>query len=283
MSTSIATLARLLLLGAFSMLVACGDDSPGGDVGTADPDAGVEADSGTTELPDLGVLDLGEAQARCTEPTDPTCVDEQITQLTLYTNVATGVITNESTAVGDFRHLVDARGGGLSPTQSFLYARFTAAGLEKVAISDDAAFDSMDWDIGFRRYVVRTNSGVSGPACTGVARVPGNPSYDDVTTVPTNLDFRTEAYMSEGTCEIVPDGSGLPGSAATALGSFWAYQACVQMTGNVFVLALTDGRFIKLQVLSYYDPGPQETCNQTGSVPSPSGAGNIRIRWAFIE
>ena len=31
-----------------------------------------------------------------------------------------------------------------------------------------------------------------------------------------------------------------------------------------------------------HDPEPQRVCNETGSVPQPSGSGQLRIRWAFL-
>ena len=50
-----------------------------------------------------------------------------------------------------------------------MYAKFTANGLVKLdTLSDMTALDSMDWDIAFRRYVVRINSGFSGPSCEKV-------------------------------------------------------------------------------------------------------------------
>jgi hypothetical protein len=54
------------------------------------------------------------------------------------------------------------------------------------------------------------------------------------------------------------------------------------MSGNVFAVRLRDGRAVKLQVTSYYDPAAQETCNATGMVPTPNGAGNVRLRWSFL-
>lgn len=272
--TSVCLIASLAL-------AACSDEEPGNsdaavvvDSGALPEDAGVEADAGTP--------DAGELERRCTEPVEPSCVDEQITTLALFRSVSPGAITQESAEAGVFVSRVDARAGGAAPNQSYVYARFTRGGLEKVSVSDEASFDSMDWDIAFRRYIIRTNGGVSGPSCTEVARVPGNVTFDALASVPDNLTFRTEGYFTDGTCDIVPDGSGL-GAPAVAMGSFWSYQMCVQMTGNVFVLALADGSHIKAEVLSYYEPAAQETCNQTGSAPQPSGAGYIRLKWSYLE
>lgn len=265
---------------------ACSEDQTPTPTDSGVVDSGVVPDAGDTpdagDLPDAGdVPDAGATTAKCADPVEATCVDEQIAELLLFNNVASGVIT-ETEEAGVFTSDVDARGGGLTPSQSFVYARFTDDGLVKVELGDEGAFDSMDWDIAFRRYVIRVNSGVAGPSCTEAARVPNVTDLDLVTTVPENLTYRTEAYFTE-TCELVPDGSGLPGSAAVALGSFWSYSMCVQMTDNVFVLSLANGRFVKLQVQHYYgEPGAQDTCDSTGSAPMPSGSGLVQIKWAFL-
>jgi hypothetical protein len=57
----------------------------------------------------------------------------------------------------------------------------------------------------------------------------------------------------------------------------------VQMTQNVYVVALADARKVKFEVLSYYMQPNQDTCDETGRVPMPSGAGDLRIRWDFLE
>jgi hypothetical protein len=47
-------------------------------------------------------------------------------------------------------------------------------------------------------------------------------------------------------------------------------------------LALAQKRHVKFEVLSYYTPENQKVCDQTGKVPMPSGAGNMRLRWDFL-
>jgi hypothetical protein len=102
--------------------------------------------------------------------------------------------------------------------------------------------------------------------------------------VPDNVQFYAEQYFTADSCDIVPDTSGLPGAPQTVLSSFWKYPGCVQMTGNVYVVQLADGKHVKLQVLSYYEPELQATCDQSGSVPmSNNGAANIRVRWAPLD
>jgi hypothetical protein len=104
-----------------------------------------------------------------------------------------------------------------------------------------------------------------------------------VAAIPEKLALRTDDYFSQS-CELVPDGSGLPQSPATALSGYWKYDnSCVAMTGAVYVVRLKDGRHVKLKVEDYYEPSVQEQCDTTGMIPmSGTGSANFRVRWAFL-
>jgi hypothetical protein len=219
----------------------------------------------------------------CAEPTPVNCEDEVILGMNLRADPAPGDITTSPDDTG-FRSQIDATAGGAftSEPDSYVYGRFTDSGLEKVAISDEQSLTSMAWDIAFRRYVVRINSGPSGPSCVRAARLRDGTTYDRVTAVPEGVRFRPDDYFSPE-CTLIPDGSGLENSPATALSGYWSYPDCVSMTGSVYVIALASGRTLKLQVESYYNPDAQAQCD-SGNPPSPanSGAANFRIRWAFL-
>lgn len=210
------------------------------------------------------------------------CTDQSVSQLMLFEDPSPAEISNQSSD-GVFESLIDATAGGMQAKQSFVYARFTPTGLTKVAVGDEDAFNSGEWHIALRRYIIRLNSGVSGPSAVLGARTRPDTTFDDLSVPPpsSEIPYREEQYYSE-TCDFMPDGSGI-GGPQTALSSFWKYQECVQMTGNVFVVALPDGGHVKLQVLAYYTTDNQRVCDETGKVPLPSGAGNVRIRWAFLE
>jgi hypothetical protein len=243
-------------------------------------DGGATSDTGGS-TGDAGPSDAGGSACA---PTTVPCIDESIGLLDLFDRVSAGAITEEGTAAGEFLTHIDSTAmtppGSTMPMDSYVYARFTDAGLEKVEISDEDAFASTDWDIAFRRYVVRLNSGVSGPSCVTAMRTAPDTLFEDVTAVPSGLPPRVEEYLTE-TCEIVTsDGVGSP---STALSSFYTYDGCVSMNHNVYVVALANGRHVKLEVESYYSPENQELCDTTGSFMSPSGAGNMRVRWAFLD
>lgn len=248
---------------ALALSAACGP-------GTMMPGDGSTADAATTP----------EAAAPRCSATPPACTDEQVMTLRLFTTVNPAVVEAETAPAGEFVTHIDASAGGMTPRQSFVYARFTPTGLEKVNISDEQAFTSLDWDISFRRFVVRLNSGVSGPSCVDGARLTPGVTFASVASAPETLSYEPEAYFN-ASCSLVDDGSGI-GSPGTVLSNFWTYGMCVSMNHYVYVLRLRDGRRVKLEVLSYYDPAAQEQCDTVGTVPSPNGAGNLRVRWAFL-
>jgi len=262
-----------LLVGGLAGLVGCGDDTNvgGGGAGGAAP----------------GGSDTGGTAAVCTEPEPVPCEDQVILGMNLKDEPAPGEITNTPDGEG-FLTLIDATAGvtsgTLTPTESYTYGRFTDAGLEKVSLSDEDALTSMDWDMAFRRYIGRINSGNSGPSCVTAARLPGTPVFDDVSSAPDDLTRRSDEYFTaEPSCELIADGTGLPGSPATALSSYWTYPTCVQMTGNVYIVQLADGRQLKLTVTHFYNDEAQQQCQEEESIPmADTGSGNVQLRWAFL-
>lgn len=245
---------------------------------TTPTDAPVTPDGGET-VTDAGTT-VDAPAAECVAHV-AACSDEQIAGLMFRSTASGGTITEEGTTSGEFTSLIDASAGGFMGTLGYTYARFTDTGLEAVPISDEQSLDSTDWDIAFRRYVVRLNSGISGPGCTTGGRVGPGTTFETLTSVPSDLELFEEQYFTPDTCEFVPDTSGI-GAPQTVLSSYWSYPGCVAMTDNVYVVRTGTGRAIKLQVLSYYDPAVQETCDTTGMAPTPNGAGTFRVRWAFL-
>jgi hypothetical protein len=208
------------------------------------------------------------------------CVDAQIGALSLLDEPSDAVVRDESMDNGVYESFLDTSAGGLNPSKSFSYVRFSEKGLQRVAISDEDAFTSLDWDMALRRFVIRLNSGVSGPGDVKGARTRPNTTFESLSSVPDGVEYREEEYFSDD-CELISD-SGI-GSPATALASFWSYVTCVAMTHNVYVIETQDMRHVKFEVLGYYPPGNQKICDDTGKVPNPTGAGNMRIRWAYLD
>jgi len=270
--------ACLSLAVVFALLAAC--DGSGQTSGGAGGTGGAGAQGGAAGSGGSAGSGGGGTGGACGEPVP--CEDEVILQMAFNNTPAPGLIDEVPDGSGFATHVDAVAGGAMNPDpDAFVYGKFTDTGLVKVDIDDEASLGSADWDIAFRRYIIRINSGHSGPSCVLGTRVPGDPDYDTVTAVPDPLPLQTDEYFT-ATCELIPDGSGLPDSPATALSSFWTYTGCLAMTGYTFVLQLADGRYVKLTVTNYYDDAAQAQCDAMGTVPMPSGSGNIKLRWAFL-
>jgi hypothetical protein len=250
------TLSSLLLL----PLLAC----------TASKDEDTAASDGTGAASD----------GLCAEPEAPTCVDAMIQDLSLHDDkVSEGEVVTVQDGE-DFVTTVDASAGGYQRASNnpFTYLRFTAEGAEKVAIDDDTALSDMTWHLSMRRFIVRVNSGDSGPSCVGAAGLRAQ-TYEEVTSVPEGLVFREDDYYTDD-CTLVNDSSGLPGSPQVAMGAWWSYTRCLETTGTPFLIQLEDGRVVKLRIETFYGGDGQAECNEGGSTTAEGGY--LTLRWRFM-
>ena len=218
-----------------------------------------------------------------------TCIDPLILDLNLQTEKADGLITN--TVDGGIWHTtVDATAGGAfaATPDSFVYAAFVDGGLLKVNYGDEEALESNRWDIAFRRFIIRLNSGVSGPGCTVATKLPAATDFANVVETPATAAFAAEAFFTaEPQCDLIDDGSDMD-SPATVLSGYFQYAlgnpGCVQMTGSVYIVRTLSGRHVKLEVTHFYNDTAQATCQSDPADFSTMGAGaaNIQLRWAFL-
>lgn len=222
----------------------------------------------------------GELEPVCTDPVAPECVDAMILDLSLHDDKTSRGDVTTVTEGSDFVTAIDASAGGYSQAanNAWVYIRFGADGAEKLEIDDETALEDMTWHLALRRFIVRLNSGDSGPSCVGAAAMIGS-TYEEVTSVPDGLTYLHDDYYTDD-CTIINDSSGLPGSPQVAMGAWWSYEACVQTTGTPFIVQLEDGRTIKLVVETYYADDGQDECNETGSTTAESGY--YSIRWAEL-
>lgn len=259
---------KLLGLLLAATVAACGSDPQGTPDAGGGGDAGVDAGSGPEVV--------------CTEPTAVPCEDQLYQQLDLKTKVAEGGVTSAETD-GVWVSEIDATAGGaFSVTDAFTYLAFTDQGLEQLEIDDDTALTSMDWDIAFRRFIIRLNGGDSGPSCVAGVRLPGTPDFASVTAPPDGASWYLDDYFT-ASCGFVDDGSGLPSAPATVLGGYYAYTGCLTMTGNVYVVRLADGRYVKLTVEGYYSPMSAQTyCDENDAMATGATSAVFTVRWAFL-
>jgi hypothetical protein len=244
---------------------------------------GAQVCAGECVTADAGTPDAG--SRRC-DKTPTVCSDQAIQQLDLKTTANPAAIMSTSDA-GVFYDVVDATAGGITPTKSFVYAKFTDVGLVSLNLDDQAALDSTDWDIAFRRFVIRLNGGTSGPSCVDAFVYPASTSFDAAATPDSSATFKSDAtFTAPPACMFIADGSGLMSSPATALdnpsASFYTYTSCVKMSGRVFAVRTREGRIVKLEVTGYYQTDAAQMMCQGGTMPMVAG-GYIHVRWAFLQ
>ena len=100
----------------------------------------------------------------CSEARTVDCEDDVFTALTMNLDeAATGRFTNTPVGDGTFDVEIDGTAGGFNGNGGWVYGKFTDDGLVKVELLDIDSFGSLEWDIAFRRFVVRVNSGYGGP------------------------------------------------------------------------------------------------------------------------
>lgn len=219
-------------------------------------------------------------EAVCTEPEAVQCFDDLLIDLSLQDFSSDGAVTNTPDGEGYISTLDASAGGfGNSSSNPWVYAKFTDEGLVRVDIDDEAALDSMEWHIAARRFIIRLNSGASGPSCVEAAAFTSK-TYGDLTVDDAESGtFYADDYYTDS-CDIINDSSGLPGSPQVALSPWWSYPGCVATTDVPFLVRLDTGRLLKFNVDQYYGSN-QQACN-TSSTPGDDGA-NYTFRWSFVN
>lgn len=216
-------------------LLACGDTDDTKD--TEDTD-----DTDVTELV-------------CEEPVAPPCVDDLILDLSLHDDKTSDSEVSTTTDDGAFLTYVDASAGGMSGSADhpWVYVRFDEDGAHRVDIDDETALEDMTWHAAARRYVIRLNSGDSGPSCVG-ARLYKDSTYAELGAPDEGVEWLLEDFYSDE-CELVVDDIG---GAATVMVDWWGYGESGLYTNEYpYHLRLEDGRVIKMVVESY-DGGEME-------------------------
>lgn len=130
----------------------------------------------------------------------------------------------------------------------------------KFSFSQNAVVTGDDWDIAFRGTTILVNGGTAfatdEPARTGegaVATLSGV-LFNEVTTVPAATTFIQDSAAAYA----IPAGSG---------NGWYTYNAETHIitatAGKVFVVKTHDGKYAKLEILSYYKDAPANPTQET--------------------
>lgn len=138
------------------------------------------------------------------------------------------------------------------PADPYRTGAFTYFSLRNNAIVDSTSAQSSQWDLAFKSTSILTNSGVSGPGQGGGLILTGV-DFDSLNEVPAG-GWKTDA----------------DGTLALAQSDWYTYtgskgnppHAILMNPGVVLAVRTADGRYAKIQIISYYK----------GGAPVPTGA-----------
>ena len=135
---------------------------------------------------------------------------------------------------------LDARGGGGH------FAFYSLRDDRLVPVADSA---TTEWDLAFRSTTILVNGGASGPGAGGAVVLPDT-TFDAVTAAPTN-----EAFVQDRGLE--NEETAIPGGAGNGWYAYDFTTGIVAPRPAVLAVRTADGRFAKVEVLSYYQGAPE--------------------------
>lgn len=258
--------------------VGCSDDDPSGTGGTGggasstgtpgsggDGGAGATGGTGPTGGTGGGTGATGGGGSECTAaleealgPVDTVSEDE---------------IIAEAVVAGVREVFIDATAGGFMPPMPHPAIYLKLSDATKVEVSDTDSFASNDWDLAFKRYVIRSNSGDGGPGNAGAAFI-SNKDFAAVTLADAQAAMLDIETWFDDDCNYETDATN---NLVTTFSSWYAYEGMVlEPLPGTWVVRGADGTsFFKLEFLTYYaDPNGGE---------NPAISARIRVNLAALQ
>lgn len=199
---------------------------------------------------------------------DPACPDPTSLLPNPWRMNAT-VDTGAVVAVSDRVATIDAVAGGSENARehSFVYVSFTGDAVEKAELSDVDAMRNVRWDIAFKRSLIRSNGGDSGPGGVRIAAVEAS-SLDEVSELPAASAFLEDDWVTDD-CQY---NGGMIDEPITAVGTWYDYDFennLLTPANLVYVLERPDGSAVKFAVRGYYN--------------ADKVSGHYEIEWAALQ
>jgi hypothetical protein len=187
--------------------------------------------------------------------------------LGLVDEVSTATVTQLETGA-DLVLFVDASAGGLGGQDDYPWVYLSLSRGEAVPLTDLEALQSKAWDLALKRFVIRTNSGDSGPGMGGALRVALPWESVDSSTQGGRM-LLTESWF-DADCNLTLDDQG---ELITTFSGWSEYDAATHVLTPVDAVYLTaggDGARYKVAILDY-------SSNPDGSHGRTSGRYKLRV------
>ena len=201
-------------------------------------------------------------------PTPSGCSAALKQSLSLVDEVSTARVSIVSEDTDERTLFVDASVGGLNGQDSHPWVYIALATGEAVAVTDLEALSSTAWDLAFKRSVVRTNSGDSGPGMGGAIRIAL--PWDTVTrTTLGTKALPTEAWF-DADCMLALDSAQNLVTTFSGWSEYDETNHVLSAADVVFITAGADGSLYKVAILDYYG-------TPTGAHGTVAGRYQVRV------
>lgn len=193
----------------------------------------------------------GSAGATGVDPTPSRCSAALRQSLSLVDEVSTAAVTPLSGDSSDRTLYIDASVGGLNGADTHPWVYIALSSGEAVAVTDLDALRSTAWDLAFKRSVVRSNGGDSGPGQGGAIRIALPWDEVDRNTLG-NKTLPVESWF-DADCNLTRDDAM---ELVTTFSGWSEYDEVNHVLSAapdvVFITAGADGTLYKLAILDYY-------------------------------
>lgn len=168
----------------------------------------------------------------------------------LVDEVATAQVIVLSEADDELELFVDATAGGLGNQDRNPWVYVSLSTGQAVALSDLDALESTAWDLALKRFVIRTNSGDSGPGQGGALRV-ALPWASVNADTQGNRALPVESWFDED-CNLTVGDTGDLVTTFTGWSEYDQATHVLTPADAVYITAGGDGALYKVAVLDYY-------------------------------
>jgi hypothetical protein len=247
-------LAILTLVSGLALTLSCSSQPVGNDESSAGGNGGGGS---------------GAAGSSSMVPMPSACSAALRQSLSLVDEVSTATVAILSESGSERTLYVDASVGGLSNQDKYPWIYVALATGQAVAVTDLEALSSQAWDLAFKRAVVRTNGGDSGPGQGGAIRIALPWAEVDSSTLG-NKTLPKESWFDEN-CEVGRDAAQ---DLITTYSGWSEYDEVNHVVSAapdvVFVTAGADGSLYKVALLDYYS-------TPSGTHGTVSGRYKVRV------
>ena len=236
------TLVTVAVVGLLTTLTGCSSEAI---------DAAGAAGTGATGGSATGGNGAGAtAGTDSVDPTPSACSAALKQSLSLVDEVSTAKVSIVSEDADDRTLFVDASVGGLNGQDTHPWVYIALATGQAVAVTDLQALGSKAWDLAFKRSVVRTNGGDSGPGLGGAIRIAL--PWDKVTSATLgNKALPIESWFDDD-CMLTLDSAQNLVTTFSGWSQYDETNHVLSAADVVFITAGADGTLYKVGILDYY-------------------------------